>query len=46
MNAPDAENILGNEAAGHTSQAKIADAWAPYESKLVKKQIAKDCYRH
>ena len=38
VNAPASElaDVLGNETTRYTNQVKIPDAWAPYESKLVK----------
>jgi hypothetical protein len=35
LSAPDAADLLDEEARGHASQPKIPNAWSPYESKTV-----------
>lgn len=38
MDAPNATDILEKEGAAQASRSKVSDAWAPYESKLVRHQ--------
>ena len=36
LDPPSVADLLDNELQDHTSQAKMSEAWAPYESKTVR----------
>ena len=41
LDPPSVEDLLNNETQDHTGQPKVSEAWAPYESKMVRQRLLK-----